>query len=188
MKVTCPARKSIVAMNLSRTILSIRRDFFRAQRYTPRAGMNMLNVLIQWVQHVPHQFFTIIRIFAHTGEMLGDGVQIGSHFFSTTRIRCSRYVAQFPPISTLVWYTVVRALFHFEMLWQQQHDRNGNQSLRYKVVSIQIQYKLKQWNCTTNKYSLCQMKNDPCSCECNLCNCVRSLKKFRASTGFKPVT
>ena len=34
------------------------------------------------------------------------------------------------------------------MLWQQQHDRNGNQSFRYKVVSIQIQYKLKQWNCT----------------------------------------
>ena len=73
------------------------------------------------------------------------------------------------------------------MLWLQQHDRNRNQSFRYKVVSIQIQYKLKQWNCTTNKYSLCQMKNDPCSCECNLCNCMWSLKKFRTSTGFKPV-
>ena len=38
----------------------------------------------------------------------------------------------------------------------------------YKVVSIQ--YKRKQSNCTTIsityfKYSLCQMKNDPCSCE-----------------------
>ena len=74
------------------------------------------------------------------------------------------------------------------MLWQQQHDRNRNQSFRYKVVSIQIQYKLKQWNyCHYFKYSLCQMKNDPCSCECNLCNCMWSLKKFRTSTGFKPV-
>ena len=32
------------------------------------------------------------------------------------------------------------------------------------------------------------MKNDPCSCECNLCNCVRSLKKkIRTSTGFEPM-
>ena len=35
------------------------------------------------------------------------------------------------------------------MLWQQQHDGNRNQSFRYKVFSIQIRYKLKQWNCTT---------------------------------------
>ena len=32
------------------------------------------------------------------------------------------------------------------------------------------------------------MKNDPRICELNLCNCVRSLKKFRTSTGFEPVT
>ena len=33
-----------------------------------------------------------------------------------------------------------------------------------------------------------QTKNYPRSCERNLCNCVRSLKKFRTSTGFEPVT
>ena len=38
------------------------------------------------------------------------------------------------------------------------------------------------------KFSIHQMKNDPRSYERNLCNCVRSLKKFRTSTGFEPVT
>ena len=33
-----------------------------------------------------------------------------------------------------------------------------------------------------------QMKNDPHKCEHNLCNCIRSLKKFRTSTGFEPMT
>ena len=27
------------------------------------------------------------------------------------------------------------------------------------------------------------MKNDPCSCQCNLCNCVRSLKKIQHFKG-----
>ena len=33
-----------------------------------------------------------------------------------------------------------------------------------------------------------QMKNDPHKCEHTLCNCVRSLKKFRTSMGFEPMT
>ena len=37
---------------------------------------------------------------------------------------------------------------------------------------------LQKWN---------QVKNDPCSCERNLCNCIRSLKKkIRTSMGFEP--
>ena len=38
------------------------------------------------------------------------------------------------------------------------------------------------------KWNFHQMKNDPRRYERNLCNCVRSLKKFRTSTGFEPVT
>ena len=38
------------------------------------------------------------------------------------------------------------------------------------------------------KFSIHQMKNDLRSYERNLCNCIRSLKKFRTSTGFEPVT
>ena len=37
---------------------------------------------------------------------------VGSHFFSTTTIRCSRYLALFPPIPH--FSLTVRALFHFE--------------------------------------------------------------------------
>ena len=32
------------------------------------------------------------------------------------------------------------------------------------------------------------MKNDRRSCECNLCNCVGSLKKFRTLTEFELIT
>ena len=34
-----------------------------------------------------------------------------------------------------------------------------------------------------NDLHFIQVKNNPRSCEVNLCNCVRSLKKFRTSTG-----
>ena len=134
--------------------------------------------------------------------MLGDGAEIGSPFFSTTTIRCTLLGTVFTNLYFNLTQTV-RALFHCEShgkllpLYSHQllrccdsnsMDRNGNQYLWYKVVSIQIWYKLKQWNyCHYFKYSLCQVKNDPCSCECNLCNCMWSLKKFRTSTGFKPV-
>ena len=94
---------------------------------------------------------------------LGDGAEIGSPFFSTTTIRCTLLGNVFTNLYFNLTQTV-RALFHCEShgkllpLYSHQllrccdsnsMDRNGNQYLWYKVVSIQIWYKLKQWNCTT---------------------------------------
>ena len=95
--------------------------------------------------------------------MLGDGAEIGSPFFSTTTIRCTLLGTVFTNLYFNLTQTV-RAHFHCEshgkLLPLYSHkllrccdsnsmDRNGNQYLWYKVVSIQICYKLKQWNCTT---------------------------------------
>ena len=103
------------------------------------------------------------NIFVHSGEMLGDGAEIGNPFSSTTTIRCTLLGTVFTNLYFNLTQTV-RALFHCEshgkLLPLYSHkllrccdsnsmDRNGNQYLWYKVVSIQIWYKLKQWNCTT---------------------------------------
>ena len=92
-----------------------------------------------------------------------DGAEIGNPFFSTTTIRCTLLGTVFTNLYFNLTQTV-RALFHCEshgkLLPLYSHkllrccdsnsmDRNGNQYLWYKVVSIQIWYKLKQWNCTT---------------------------------------
>ena len=99
----------------------------------------------------------------------------------------------------------MRALFHFEshgkLLPLHSHKllRCCDSNNMIEIETNLFDTKLFQYKFDTNSSSetiaitssivcvKCPMKNDPCSCECNLCNCMWSLKKFRTSTGFKPV-
>ena len=47
------------------------------------------------------------------------------------------------------------------------------------ILNKSYNWELRKWN---------QMKNDPRSCERNLCDCVRSLKKIQDFKGVEPVT
>ena len=75
-----------------------------------------------------------------------------------------------------------------------ENKRMGNSSKTGKATNVRRRFDSTKKLGTNRevvgfeKFSIHQMKKDPRSYERNLCNCIRSLKKFRTSTGFEPVT